>query len=169
MKKFLIVALLALVANINMFAQDDNKMYTAFIVNVARNIAWNGLEQDADFVVSVMGNDKLCASLSAKLNDKFIGFHKVIVKSASTTSEVSSSSMVVMSKSVYKLMPQIANDIKSKPCVIIACSKDQCANGADLSLYNAGDKLSFQLSDGRIKQHGLAVSAKLRDLGEIVD
>ena len=169
MKRIFFVALLALIVNINSFAQDDNKMYTAFIVNVARNISWNGLAQDQDFVISVMGNEKLAASLSAKLTDKFIGFHKIVVKSASKSAEVSNSSIIVMSESMYKIMPQIANDLQSKQSIIIACSKGQCANGADLSLYNAGDKLGFQLSDNRIKGHGLAVSAKLRDLGEIVD
>lgn len=169
MRKILFLFMLAICANISSFAQDDSKMYTAFIVNVARNISWNELSQDEDFVISVMGNEQLANDLSKKLSDKFIGLHKIVIKNVNNPSQLSASSMVVMNKNAYKFMQTVANTYQSKQCVILACSKGQCPNGADMSLFNQGDRVAFQMSNSRLKRHGLVVSAKLRDLGEMVD
>lgn len=169
MKRTLILLFMAICANINSFAQDESRMYTAFIVNVARNISWNELGQKDDFVITVMGNDDLAASLAEKLTDKFIGLHKIVVKNASKPNEIASSSIVVMNSPAYKHMATIADANQKKQCIIVACTKGQCPKGADMSLYTLGNKLSFQMSDSRIKRHGLTVSAKLRDLGEMVD
>lgn len=144
-------------------------MYTAFISNVARNISWNELGQNADFVISVMGNEDLANDLTQKLSEKFIGLHKIVVKNVKTPSELTSSSIVVVNKNAYKFLSAIATANESKQCVVVACTKGQCPNGADMSLFSQGNRLGFQISNSRLKRHGLVVSSKLRDMGEMVD
>jgi hypothetical protein len=146
------------------------KFKALFLYNFAQNIGWPTAEdQSSQFLVTVVGDKEMATELKQLAKVKKIGVKEMVVVETNQVKNIEKSHIIFLGQSKSNLMPDLNNNQKGQPVLIISSKEDLCKQGAGISFVTIDGKLRFQISPTNIESRGLKMAGKLTTLGINVD
>ncbi len=150
----------------SLFAQvsDIQKAEVMFIYNFARLIQWPDNYREGDFTIAVIGSSDMLSELKNYTKQKKVGFQAVEVKRFKTPEQISKCHILFVSNSKSNLLPTIKEKLSGQSTLLISEKKGSIENGAAINFLVSGNKLKFELKESNATDHGLKLSARLKDM-----
>ncbi len=166
-KKFLLLALLALIISVPMKAQ-MTQFKAMYLYNFAKNVGWPDAEAGMDFIITVIGDNEMATELQKMAATRKVGTRNVTVLQAPTAAAAEKSNIYYVGETKATQIPALFNN-HGKGAIIVSGKQGQALSGATICFFNADGKLKYEVSQGNVKKCGLSISSKIIELGKLVD
>ncbi len=157
MKKVIIFIGFFMLIYVDSFAQLE-KIQAAFIYNFAKYIEWPISYRRGNFVIGVLGDQKLEYELKKIARVKMIGTQKIEVVHVASADEIYDVHVLFVSKKRKKDLSKIYDVYKNFPVLIVADGADFYY---DINFVLVDGHLKYKINPASIKAKGLKVKDKL--------
>lgn len=139
---------------------DDQERVTLFVHNIAKYVEW---QTENNFVIGVVGDDRMYEKMVAQFKGKKINNKPVVVKQMNSSKELESANLFFVSSSKLAMLSEIQKKA-SKNSTLIMSDVHQNTDGIHINFYNENDTLHFDMNDEEIKKSQLVISSALKNL-----
>lgn len=168
-----IIVILAMMLSLSSIVRaDDSRHVGIYILNFARNIAWNNSDSNDKFVITIVGDERVAIGLDKALSGKLIGNRPIEIKSVNKVQNIEKNvhtDIVYVSEVESRNISAIYSQFKNQQTLIVAGKRGMCPHGAVISLYKQNEKVEFELSDKNLAMHNIRMSARMRDNAILVE
>ena len=148
-----------------------NRLKAAFIFQFTNFVDWpdDTFEDDSSpFVIGIVGNDAVKDILEMAVKQKLIGGRRPIVRSFSSSSDLSSCQIVFVDESEERSASDIVDRYMEQPILTISDSDDFATEGGVIRLYRESSKLRIEINIDAAERAKLKISSKLLSLGRVI-
>lgn len=145
--------------------KDTSAMIKAsYIYNFSKLIDWPAEYKEGNFVISVMGGQKLYSQLVKRYSDKRIGSQSIEVKKLARTVQFNPCQVLYVGKECSDLLPDIVTKLEGTPTLVIADQPGSLDRGAAINFVVKDHNLKFELSVPNADSHKLFIGSTLKSL-----
>jgi hypothetical protein len=152
-----------------------NREYTLkalFLYNFGSYIEWPAkayADDKSPFVIGILGNAPLDATLQEIANTKKIAGRKVVLQRFETVEKLKPCNILFIPRGVPAEQQQAAIDaMKDKPVLVVGETEGFANRGGAVNFFVEQNKIRFEINTDIAKQQQLKVSAKLLALAKII-
>jgi hypothetical protein len=148
----------------------EYKLKAAFIYNFARFIEWPAASfenDDAPFVIAVVGKDPYNGALEQAVDGKKVGGRRVEIKHFETIDKIGRCQILVVPVTDDESEASAVRKVANEPVLCIGESGGFCSLGGCIRFFTEDDKMRFEISTDAAEQAKLTVSSKLLKLAKI--
>jgi hypothetical protein len=169
MKKTGILMILALVIG-SAHAQEraTHEIHAAMLYNFIKYIQWPNETEAGEFVVGVIGDEKIFATLKQWYDGKPKGSKKYVVKMLSTPAEAGDCQVVYVGKSKSREFESIRNSTSGKSVLTITDGVGLGQKGSCINFKVIDGKLKFELNQAEVSASSLKVSNQLSSMAILI-
>jgi hypothetical protein len=138
----------------------DQERVTLFVHNITKYVEW---KTENNFVIGVVGDEKMYEKMSLQYKDKKIDNKPVVVKQMNTSKELESANLYFVSSTKLALLSEIQKK-SNKNSTLIMSDVHHITDGVHINFYNENDTLHFDMNDEEIKKSQLVISSSLKNL-----
>lgn len=135
-----------------------------YICNIPNYVFWPKDHNAEKFLIGIIGDSKLNASLGAQLYEKKIQRLPAIVEPYSPAPG-KKYHMLFFAESKQNEFYKLKKELQNQPVLLIVESANLEKAGAHIFVYAEGDKVKFRVNKKQIEKAGLSVSESLVKLG----
>jgi len=164
---FLVFGLFSFAAS----AQQEKPIYeihAQMMFNFIKYIQWPNEAEAGDFVVGVMGDDEILATLKGWYDGKAKGAKKYVIKKLATADEAATCAVVYLGKSKNKEFENIKTASAGKPVLTITDSFNLGQKGSCINFKVIDGKLKFEMNQASITSSSLKVSSALSSMAIVI-
>jgi len=168
MKIIIRIFLITLVSVTAAKAQERSteEIYAAMLYNFIKYVQWPDEAGAGEFVVGVMGDDNVYATLKQWYDGKPKGTKKYVIKKLSNTGEASTCHVVYMGKA--KDFDGVKNSVTGKSVLTITDGNGLGQRGSCINFKVVNGKLRFELNQGVVAAANLRVSGQLSSMAILI-
>ncbi|MGF1635888.1 MAG: YfiR family protein [Cyclobacteriaceae bacterium] len=169
MKTFRRVTLLfcILLVGITANAQKYN-YYQIFMYNFTKYIQWPDESMKGDFVIGVVGNNEIVATLEKMAESKTVGENKIKIQVLNSSDEASKCQMVFLPVNRSKMFDELKSKVDGKPVLLITEKEGLGSAGSAINFVVIDGKLKFELNRATTEKSNLKVSGDLAKLAVLI-
>ena len=169
MKKILLIFFL-MMAIVSISHAQKEKYQSLFIYNFTKYIKWPDSYNSDKFVIGVLGDSEILASLNVMaLSKKKTGNGQILeVKKYSSVDEIDECNILFVSESAIDNIGQIDSQTSTKPILIVSDSPGMATKGSVINFVELDGKMKFELNESKASGKGLIVSGSLTSLAIII-
>ncbi len=148
-----------------------NRLKAAFVFQFTNFVEWpdDAFEDDSSpFLIGIVGNDAVRDILAANVREKLVGGRKLIVRSFSSSSDLSSCQMIFVDDSEARSTSDIVDRYMDTPILTISDSDSFTKVGGVIRLYREASKLRIEINIDAAERADLKISSKLLSLSRVV-
>lgn len=165
MKKLIFfVAFIGLIGSV--FAQErpTHEVHAAMLYNFIKYVQWPNEGEGGEFVVGVIGEEKVFNTLKQWYDGKPKGTKKYVIKMLSSGAEASACQVVYVGKSKSKEFDDVKNSIGAKSILTITDGNGLGHKGSCINFKVIDGKLKFELNQAVVTTANLKVSGQLTSM-----
>lgn len=170
--KSLILLVLALgFLSSNVKAADDrplHEIHSMMLFNFSKYVNWPSNNVTGNFVIGVIGSDKVFETLSAWYNNKSRGSQKIVIKKFNSASEITDCEVLYLAKQASRQFDEVKNKINGKSTLLISDKAGLGQKGSGINFKLVDGKLKFEINKKAIDQANLKVSSQLTGMAIII-
>ena len=143
----------------------------AFLLNFLKFVEWPAdrlLNPTAPYVIAVMGEDALGATLVGATTGKTIGTRPVQVQVAARTSDISSAHLVFIAASHQRQLPTILRELEGRGVLTVGDTPGFAESGVVLNLVTQDNRVRFEANTAAAARARLRLSSHLLRIARIV-
>ncbi len=170
MKSKLLFSLLCSLGLFGSFASmnaQDERFKAIFIYNFTKYINWP--VNQGDFIISVLGNDRIITEMSEIATKKLVGTSKIEIAKIISPSEIKHCQIVFISSSKMDLLSEVIQIARKNNILVITEKVNACKGGSCINFLSRDGKLTFEFSRINFETCGLQVSNDLLKLGVLAE
>lgn len=170
MKK-LVLLIAILVSGGSAMAQAEkpiHEIHAQMIYNFIKYIQWPNEAEGGDFVVGVMGDDDMLATLKGWYDGKPKGSKKYLIKKLNSADEAASCAVVYLGKSKGKELENIKTAIVGKSVLTVSDGFNLGQKGSCINFKVIDGKLKFELNQAAVTSSNLKVSSQLSGMAIVI-
>jgi hypothetical protein len=141
-----------------------NQAQSLYIYNFSRLIQWPAGNQTGDFVIGVIGNEKLYNSLITYVANKKVGSQAIVIKKFDTPESLTRCHIVFVGNSKVAAFEDVLSRLHGSNSLIITEKKGMINFGSAIDFFMDQDKLKFVINSGNAEKYNLTVSKSLEDM-----
>lgn len=164
MKRIFLLSLFVFIAAVASKAQMA-QFKALYLYNFAKNVGWPEGDNGNDFVITVIGDNELAGKLDELAKTKKVGNRKVVVRQAATVSSADASQIFYLGESKSAQISALVSTFGTNKALIVSGKQGHCNSGAAISFVPDGGKLNYEVCQRNVKKSGLALAAKIVQLG----
>lgn len=145
----------------------DERFKAIFIYNFTKYINWPA--NQGDFIINVLGNDRIIAEMSEIATKKMVGTSKIDIVKILSPSEIKHCQIVFISSSKMDMLSEVIQIARTKNILVITEKVNACKGGSCINFLSRDGKLTFEISKSNFETCGLQVSIDLLKLGTIAE
>jgi hypothetical protein len=143
----------------------------AFLLNFLKFVEWpadRSSDPAAAFVIAVMGEDALGATLRRATSGKTIGVRPVRVQFAARTSDVLNAHLVFIAASEQRQLPAILRELEGRGVLTVGDTPGFAESGVVLNLVTQDQRVRFEANTAAAARARLRLSSHLLRIARIV-
>jgi hypothetical protein len=143
----------------------------AFLLNFLKFVEWPAdrlPNPTAPYVIAVMGEDALGATLVGATIGKTIGTRPVQVQVAARTSDISSAHLVFIAASHQRQLPTILRELEGRGVLTVGDTPGFAESGVVLNLVTQDNRVRFEANTAAAARARLRLSSHLLRIARIV-
>jgi hypothetical protein len=145
-----------------------HEIHAAMLFNFIKYVQWPNEGEGGEFVVGVIGDDKVFTTLNQWYNGKAKGSKKYVIKKLSSADESSSCQVVYVGKSKNREFENIKNNIEGKSILTITDGNGLGQKGSCINFKVIDGKLKFELNQATFTGSNLKVSSQLSSMAILI-
>lgn len=149
------------------------QLKVAYIYNFTRFVDWPALPDGSPFVIGVIGDSGMAQSLRA-LEDRRADDRPIQVVRYPDVAALGRPQVLFVGRAAEPHLAEILRRTAGQPTLLVGDAPDYAARGVAIEFFLKADvfrekqKLRFRIARSALQGRGLAVSAQLMDVAEIV-
>ncbi len=146
----------------------DYRIHSVFIYNFTKYIQWPSSEQSGDFIIGVLGNSPIVASLEKLAAERKIGTRSMIVKRFSSVADISKCHMLFIPERYSNDLEAALAKTAGQATLIMTEKNGLGAKGSNINFITVDGKQRFELNRGATEKAQLKVSTELTSLAIVI-
>ena len=152
-----------------LFAQSQEKVYSALILNVAKGIQWPQGYADSELVIGVVEYTPLEEELKTLANAIKLSGKTIKVKSVSSPLELKDCDVLFLPAFKAKGLPKYLSSASNTPILIITNKMDLAKQGSGVNFILVDGKLKYEINCKSIEARGMKISSAIKGMGIVVN
>ncbi|HKZ38004.1 MAG TPA: YfiR family protein [Chryseolinea sp.] len=151
-------------------AQDrpTHEIHAAMLFNFIKYIQWPNEGDPGEFVVGVIGDDKVYNTLTQWYNGKPKGSKKYVIKKLASVEEAGSCQVVYVGKAKSREFDNIKNNVTGKSILTITDGNGLGQKGSCINFKVIDGKLKFELNQATVTSSNLKISSQLSSMAILI-
>lgn len=146
----------------------DYRIHSVFIYNFTKYIQWPSSEQSGDFVIGVLGNSPIVASLEKLASERKIGTRSMVVKKFSSVAEITKCHMLFIPDRYSNDLEAALAKTGGQSTLIMTERNGLGAKGSNINFITVDGKQKFELNRAATDRAQLKVSNELTSLAIVI-
>lgn len=146
----------------------DYRIHSVFIYNFTKYIQWPSSEQNGDFVIGVLGNSPIVASLEKLASERKIGTRSMVVKKFSSVAEITKCHMLFIPDRYSNDLEAALAKTGGQSTLIMTERNGLGAKGSNINFITVDGKQKFELNRAATDRAQLKVSNELTSLAIVI-
>jgi hypothetical protein len=167
MKKMLIFPLLFTIGvSFNLSAQErpTHEIHAAMLYNFIKYVQWPNESEGGEFIVGVIGEEKVFTTLKQWYDGKPKGTKKYVIRQLATAAEAGDCQVVYIGKSKSKEFDTVKTSVAGKSVLTITDGNGLGQKGSCINFRVIDGKLKFELNQATVTSANLKVSGQLTSM-----
>lgn len=136
-----------------------------YIYNFATLIDWPTEYRKGDFIIGVYGSKEgVYDNLKMKFEGKAIGSQEIVVKSFSSSSQISKTHILYVTPKNSSQISSLNSQFKGKSTLIVTEKDGNLNKGAAINFVVKGTSQKFEINKSNAKKHKLIIADRLLNL-----
>jgi hypothetical protein len=166
-----VVYLLAfVVATLSASAQErpTHEIHAAMLYNFIKYVQWPNESEAGEFVVGVIGEEKVFTTLKAWYDGKPKGTKKYVIRKLESAAEAGDCQVVYVGKSKNREFENVKTSIAGKSVLTITDGNGLGHKGSCINFKVIDGKLKFELNQNVLTTANLKVSSQLTSMAIVI-
>ncbi|MBT1696585.1 DUF4154 domain-containing protein [Fulvivirgaceae bacterium PWU4] len=170
MKKFKALLIAAVLVSGSAIAQDRpiHEVYSMMVFNFTKYVQWPDHTAAGEFVIGVVGNADVYATLNTWYGGKPRGSKTYVIKKFNSSDEITDCHVVFIDKSKSGEFDAINNKVKGKGTLVITDKNGLGEKGSGINFKTIDNKLKFELNQKALEASNLKVSGALSSMAILI-
>jgi hypothetical protein len=170
MKKFFLIAIAMFCFAGNQVAQErpTHEIHAAMLYNFIKYVQWPNETEPGDFIVGVIGEEKVFTTLKGWYDGKPKGTKKYVIKLLSSAAEAADCQVVYVGKSKSRDFDTIKTSIAGKSVLTITDANGLGHKGSCINFKVIDGKLKFEFNQAVVTSANLKVSSQLTSMAIMI-
>ncbi|WP_020533905.1 YfiR family protein [Flexithrix dorotheae] len=148
--------------------KDGYQVRRMFIYHFTRYIEWPDDNSTEDFVIGVLNDDKMYATLNQSFEGRKRKNRPIKVVKFKSTSEVENCSILFLPKYQSKNLESLIDQFEGKNTLLITDKNGLGEKGSTINFHEVGNKLRFELNLEALEKASLKVSGQLKQVAILI-
>lgn len=167
-KAILIIFYFALIIKVSAQERAPHEIHAAMVYNFIKYIQWPNEGDGGDFVLGVVGDDKIFSTLKMWYEGKSKGNKKFVVKKLDTPSQAGECQAIYVGSSKNRNFEDVKVAIAGKPVLTITDGNGMAEKGSCINFRIIDGKLKFELNQSAVTGANLKVSGQLTSMAILI-
>lgn len=170
MKKFKVLLIAAVIVSGSAVAQERpiHEVYSMMVFNFTKYVQWPDHTATGEFVIGVIGNSDVYATLNTWYGGKPRGTKTYVIKKFSSAAEVTDCHVVFIDKSKSGEFEPVNTKVKGKGTLVITDKNGLGEKGSGINFKTIDNKLKFELNQKALEASNLKVSGALSSMAILI-
>lgn len=169
MRKLLFVlAAIAFTGSAHAQERPIHEVYSMMVFNFTKYVQWPDHTASGEFVIGVVGNADVFATLNSWYGGKPRGTKTYVIKKFSNASEVTDCHVVFIDKSKSGEFESINSKLQGKGTLVITDRNGLGSKGSGINFKTVDNKLKFELNQKALETANLKVSGALTSMAILI-
>jgi len=165
MKKILFsIAMICLIGNVYAQERPTHEIHAAMLYNFIKYVQWPNETEAGEFVVGVIGEEKVFSTLKQWYDGKPKGTKKYVIRQLNTAAEAADCQVVYVGKTKSKEFDNIKTSVAGKSVLTITDGNGLGQKGSCINFKVIDGKLKFEMNQAVITAANLKVSGQLTSM-----
>lgn len=151
-----------------MAKSQDYRIHSVFIYNFTKYIQWPSSDQNGDFVIGVLGNSPMVASLEKLAAERKIGTRSMVVKKFSSVDQISKCHMLFIPDRQSSDLEAAIAKISGQSTLVMTERSGLGMKGSGINFITVDGKQKFELNKAATEKAQLKVSNELTSLAIVI-
>jgi len=148
----------------------STKIKAQFLYNFTKYIEWPATYKQGNFVIAVIGNNKLYNDLNTFFTGKMLGTQKYeVIYFAKPADIMTTCHLIYLPTDFTGNIADVVTKIKSKSTLIVTDKVGMAKKGAAINFVYVDNKQKFEMNKSNIAKYDLKVSSSLSNLAILVE
>ena len=148
---------------------EESNLKAAFIYNFTHFIEWESPSNTDEFIIGIIENSPIEASLKEIAKAKTINNKKIRIQHFDKIEEIQTCQILFIPKNATISLKKLLNTIDTKNILIISEKDGYAMQGANINFVIVDNKLKFEANPQSMNLAGLKASSQLLKLAIIVN
>jgi hypothetical protein len=168
--KTVVYLFLFVVATFNASGQErpTHEIHAAMLYNFIKYVQWPNETDAGEFVVGVMGEEKVFNTLKTWYDGKPKGTKKYVIKQLTSAAEAADCQVVYIGKSKNREFESVKNTVTGKSILTITDGNGLGQKGSCINFKVIDGKLKFELNQNVVNASNLKVSSQLTSMAIVI-
>jgi hypothetical protein len=145
-----------------------HEVYSMMVFNFVKYVQWPDHTEGGEFVIGVVGNNDVFATLNSWYGGKPRGGKTYVIKKFNSAAEVTNCQVVYIDKTKSGEFEAIHNKVKGKGTLVITDKAGLGEKGSGINFKNVDNKLKFELNQKALEASNLKVSGALSSMAILI-
>jgi hypothetical protein len=146
-----------------------HEVYSMMVFNFTKYVQWPDHTESGDFIIGVVGNADVFATLTTWYGGKPRGTTKTyVIKKFNSSAEVTDCHVLFIDKSKSGEFEAINSKVKGKGTLLITDKNGLGEKGSGINFKTIDNKLKFELNQKAIEASNLKVSGALSSMAILI-
>ncbi len=146
----------------------NHEIHAAMLYNFIKYVQWPNESEAGDFVVGVIGDDNVFATLKQWYDNKPKGAKKYVIRKLASAAEAGDCQVVYIGKSKNRDFDTIKGSIAAKSVLTITDGNGMAQKGSCINFKVIDGKLKFELNQAVVGAASLKVSTQLSSMAILI-
>ena len=157
-----------MVGNTNAQERPTHEIHAAMVYNFIKYVQWPDEAEAGEFVVGVIGEDKVFNTLKQWYDGKPKGSKKYVVKKLATSEEANTCHVVYIGRSKNRDFDNIKASTTGKSILTVTDGNGLGQKGSCINFKVIDGKLKFELNQGTVSGSNLKISSQLSSMAILI-
>ncbi len=144
----------------------EHELHAMMVYNFIKHFKWPNEKEE--FVIGVMGDDKVFNALNTWYGDRMRMGKKVKVVKFPYLTDLSTCNILYLGSDAIGFFESVRNKIADRPTLFVTAGAGLGEKGSSINFRNDENKLKFELNQKAIDRANLKVSVRLTSLAILV-
>lgn len=145
----------------NIVQEGEYSLKAAFIYRFTEYVDWEGLKNNQEFKVAILGDTPLTANLIDIAENAEVGNREINVEEYETLNEIDDCQILFVSRDSTVPLPAILHKFEGRETLIVTEKDGYGEKGACINFFLSESKIRFEVNLKAVERAGLAVSSQL--------
>jgi len=153
-----------------LFAQEraTHEIHAAMLYNFIKYVQWPNETEPGEFVVGVIGEEKVFNTLKSWYDGKPKGTKKYVIKQLASAAEAADCQVVYVGKSKSREFETVKTSVAGKSVLTITDGNGLGQKGSCINFKVIDGKLKFELNQAVVTSANLKVSGQLTSMAIVI-
>jgi hypothetical protein len=168
LKSVFVTLLLFFTAMVNAQERPVHEIHAAMLYNFIKYVQWPNETEPGDFVVGVIGDEKIFNTLKTWYDGKPKGNKKYSIRQLESAQDAAGCQVVYLGKSKNKEFENVKTSTAGKSVLTITDGNGLGQKGSCINFKVIDGKLKFELNQGTLNSSNLKVSNQLSSMAILI-